>query len=129
MKTLSKIILGVLAALYCYLFVRYRPWEALIDRSRISDTVLASLVAIVLIGLTVCALILIGGRKGARNWFIFFNVLYFAFGVYATQVAWTLWIFQTPTLLDRVKASAGPFLLGVSLPIAVVIYFFKAEKK
>jgi len=129
MKILSKIILGILVALYCFLSVQYKPWEPLIDRSRISDTVLASLVATILIGLTVCALALICGRKGARKWFIFLNVLYLAFGLYVTQVVWTLWIFKTPTLLDRVKASVLPFLLGVILPIAVVVYFIKREKK
>ena len=129
MKKISKILLGILVVFYCYLFVRYRPWEAWIDRSRISDTVLASLVAIVLIGLVVCALALIAGRKGARKGFVIFNVLYLAFGLYVTYIAWTLWIFQKPTLFDRMKASTGPFLLGVILPIAVVIYFLKRGQK
>ena len=128
MKKLSKVILGILAALYCYLFVRNQPWEAFMDTPNIPDMVLASSVTVILTGLVVCALLLISGRKGARNWFIVLNIAYLVFGAYITQIAWTLWIFKTPTFFDRIKASAGPFLLGVVLPIAVVVHFLKAQK-
>lgn len=129
MKIFSKILLFILIILYCFLFMQYKPWEPLIDRSRTVDTILASLVIIILTGLTVCALAMLFGKKGLKKWFIFFNFPYLIFGLYITQFAWTFWLFKTPTLLDKIKSSAIPFLLGVILPIAVVIYFIKWEKK
>jgi hypothetical protein len=129
MKKLSKILFSALAMWCLFLFVRYKPWEAWIGRSSISDTLLASLVAVVLIGLAVCAVLLIIGRKGARIWFIVFNVLYLGLGAYLTMFTWNFWLWHTPTFVERVRASSGAFLLGVIMPIAVVIYFIKAEKK
>jgi hypothetical protein len=129
MRVISKIILAILLLLYCFLFVHFKLWEPLFDRSKISDTILASAAVIILTGLITCAIFLLTGKKQARKWFIFFNLPYLAFGLYVMQFAWTFWIFKTPTLMDRIKAIAAPLLVGVVIPIAVVLYFLKFEKK
>lgn len=128
MKKTSKVILAVLVVLYCYLAVHFKPWNEFKDKPRISDIMLASAAIIILAGLIVCAAAMIFGKKQARKPFIFFNLVYLAFGLYVTHVAWTLWIFRTPTLMDRIRASVSPFLVGVVIPVAVMIYFIKREK-
>lgn len=129
MKKISKIILIILIALYCYLAVHFKPWNEFKGTPRISDIALAAAAIVILTGLIVCAALMLSGRKQVRKSFIFFNLAYMAFGLYAMQVAWTLWIFHTPTLMDRIKASAMPFLIGALIPIAAIIYFVKFEKK
>jgi len=129
MKVLSKAILIVLIILYCYLGVHFRLWEPFFNRSNISDMILASAGIIILAGLVASAIALIIGRKKARKWFIFFNLPYLALGLYLMHFNWNFWLFKTPTLMDRIKASTPSFLVGVALPIAVIIYYIKWEKK
>ena len=129
MKKTSKVILAALVLLYCYLALHFKPWDEFKNSPRLSDILLVSAVIVILAGLIICASAMIFGKKQARKPFILFNLAYLAFGLYVTQVSWTLWIFKTPTLMDRIRAGTWPFLVGVLIPIAVIFYFLRFEKK
>ena len=48
----------------------------------------------------------------------------FALGCYWAHFAWTFWLFQDPTLWDRVRAVLNPLiLLWLGGPVAWLVYF------
>ena len=60
------------------------------------------------------------------SWLI--AVFAFGFGCYMTHFRWTFWLFQTPTLLDKILAVLDPRTsLFIVVPVLWLIYSTRAQ--
>ncbi len=76
-------------------------------------------------GLLIVALIgMWQGKKGAFLLSRLLAVIMFGFGCWAAHFAWTFWLFEEPTLVDRVLAVAHP---QISIYLAGPLVWFLAS--
>ena len=122
-----KPALLVLAGIYALLLVYLRPWIPIVDPRGGGETLSAFIGIVTLVGLILTSLALFFGKDGARVPFLIFNFIYLIFGGFAVYFYWTFWLFQEPTIMDRVITTAAPFVIGIVLPIALFRYFLRKK--
>ena len=128
---MNKTLLSILVVVYAGLFLFLRPWE-IFNRNPTPIDMVYSIGAIVtLLGLIAACVLMISRKahKLARALFVVFNVTYMLIGITAVVVYWSVWFFHTPTLTDRVRVAAMPFLIGVLMPVALVVYAVVHKEK
>lgn len=120
---MKKIILAALIVIYIWLGWHFKPWDAVLGKPNLTDIFLAVTAVLTLAGLIISCGRMIAGSESARTFFLFFNSAFLLFGFYVSYISWTLWIFQTPTILDRIKATAAPLIIGIIMPLGLFYYF------
>ncbi|HOW58864.1 MAG TPA: hypothetical protein PLO78_03960 [Candidatus Omnitrophota bacterium] len=81
-----------------------------------------------ILGACVFCVLLIASLAGmwqSKKWALrlswFLATIVFGLGCYIAQFAWTFWLFQEPTLMDRIRSVLHP---GVSLYLIIPLLWF-----
>ena len=78
----------------------------------------------------ICGWGLWNGRAWAWQLSLILAAANLGLGGYFAHFAWTFWIFQEPTFLDRIVAVLHPrILIFTAMPVAWLIYFARARMR
>lgn len=125
----NRIVLLILMGVYGFLGIYFKPWAYMVEKSGVEERLFSLTALITLIGLILCCFFMQFKKRAGRKCFFFFNGIYLLLGCFSVYFYWTVWFFKTPTLLDRIRDSLIPFLLGVAMPIGLFYYFLRSKRR
>lgn len=125
-KLIRNIVMIAAIAIYVWLFFILELWRISPTELKTGWGMLSLVVIITIFGLIISCIGMIFGKKVFEKSFIVFNILYLVFGIYMVYFAWTFYIFEIPTFLDRLAHTRNALAFGVLMPL---LLFYYLEKK
>jgi len=134
----TDFILYILIVVYLSLLIYFKPWRFIAIGKKFSDVAFSIGLTVAFIALIVCCLGMLFRKNIARNLFLVLNFIYLLFGCFFVYTYWRFadvlhtmlsFISGPPKLIDKIKDTATPFLLGVVIPLVLFYYFLRPKVK
>ena len=122
------IIITAAIAVYAMLFRYLELWKFNFKDMKSASDIFCFALIVLLYALIISGVGVISGSRIADKIFIVLNGIYLLCGLYAVYFAWTFYIFETPTLMDRIQHIRMSLAIGVVWPLLLFYYFQKKGK-